>query len=456
MVCSLAESWQPQILVIRDDEPGYRTRVRALALLFLLAPLGAAAQEDRCEGAKAALETATKSLQECLDVALGDCDPEQTERDHAMRAVDACSDPGAGAMAGPDATAIPTASPTPAPAIEGQIAVVVDGVTGTEQDLAFAAARLGLAGATLVDAGVVRAARAFLGSALDEASATRLREDIAADRLIILQVKPEGDTRFLAVRVFDPAGMSQRFAAATTATFPDEVRRLLAELPAPLPPAPAPTPPPVPTPAPVAVATPATVWDGTDSRPHPTPRPPEREPASPYVDIDVFGGSKSLDETDWAPLAAHGEAGILTTVGAGSWPVHLAGDYYYSFANGTVSGADVRVATTELCFGLRRVFELPAPMLRPHVGAGLAHVTVANFADVDGVSQTARGSALGFWAGAGAFLRLGDSVNLGVQARYSVATPDVNGRDVSAGGFHVGATLGFAYGAASNSHREYR
>lgn len=430
----------------------------APSILLLGVTLAVAAQASPCDDARLALDAATASLGECLDVALGDCEAEQAARDQARAILDGCADPGATTASPPDpaVTASPLADPTPspapmptpAPAIPGTIAVVVDGASAEEQEIVGAATRLGLAGATLVDSGVVRAARAFLGSELDDATAAKLRQDLTADRLLVLQLKAAGASRFVSLRVFDTSGTAQRFAEATAATLPDVVRTLVAELPPPAAPVPEPTPIAF---APTPTATPTPEWTEPPLDPH---RPSPRPPPSPYVDIGVFGGHKALDTNDWAPLASHGEVGLMTSVGAANWPVFLAGDYYYSFASGTVGGAELQVRTTELCVGLRRSFDLPTPMIRPHLDAGLGYITVTNSADFNGTVSTVGGSALGFWAGGGATLRLGSSINLGMHARYSVASPEVNGRAVNAGGFHVGATIGFGYGASSPSPSE--
>src|SRR5207253_2207089 len=101
--------------------------------------------------------------------------------------------------------------------------------------------------------------------------------------------------------------------------------------------------------------------------------PSMREPSAPsrpvYVDVNAFGGTKSLSTADWAPLASHGELGVMTTVGAGQWPVQAAGDFYYSFASGRVSGVNVRTTTSEACLGVRGIFPV-SPLVRPHIGGG--------------------------------------------------------------------------------------
>lgn len=467
--------------------------MRALPLVVaLLVPLTSFAQDTPCDEAKDALDVAEAAIRECLDVALGECEAEQEQLDAAQAAYEGCSGsvteppppdptddaipPGeppeaepASTPAGeppddaeptstpagelPDAApaSIPTGEPpdaapasTPAPAIEGTIALVIDGVSSDEQDVLSAAARLGLAGASLVDSGAVRAARAFLGSELDDASARTLRQELGADRLVVVQVKTVGSARFVSLRVFDASGASQHFAEASTATLPDVIRALLAEIPPASRPESAPEPDPFVS-APLPQPTPA--WESL-------PREPPDSPGVttvPYADIAVFGGNKSLDPSDWAPLASHVEAGLMATVGGSSWPIHLAGDYYYSYATGRVRGADLRVSTSELCAGLRRAFDLQSPMIRLHGGAGIGYVTVSNVADFDGSVATARGSSLGLWMGGGALLRIGSSISLGLQARYSVANPEIGDDAVSAGGLHIGATLGFGYGAADPS-----
>lgn len=406
-----------------------------------------ASAQETCPEQRATLAEAVTALKGCIDNGLGECDIEQASLEAAKDALERCeggesATPRAPATTGvtaePDATAIPTPAPTE-PA--GKIGLLFDGISGTAHEEALAGARLGLAGADLVDGGAIRAARAFLPAAtLDDAALAKLRSDIGAERLLAFQVKVEGATRFLSLRIVDPGAVAQRFGEATEKTLGDEVRRMVSELP-PVARVEVATPVPTATPHPVVIMTPT---------PAPSPVPGQEYAASrPYVDVNVSAGSKILAESDWAPLANQTELGLMGTVGGTGWPVLIASDALYSFASGRTNGVDVRAQTFETCIGLRGIFDLGT--FRPHLGAGLVYATVATTARFDDGNEFAAGSGTGFWVGGGALLRLGRSANLGLQMRFSSVTAriPVYGTEQSAGGFHIGATAGFGFGSAS-------
>lgn len=412
-----------------------------------------------CSELTGRLEASDTALKRCLELGLGECEDEQAARDAIAADVARCESgedaPAADATPVPVETAsesVPSPEPTPAatpsPLLGRKVGVLVEGATGSEEEAIHAGARLGLAGATYVDPGSLRAARAFLGASLDEDALARLRTDVGADRLVVVQLKKEGTARFLAVKVFDPGAATQRFATSTPETLGDEVRRVLAALPpiaeaatvaaAATPPVPQSSPPP-------STWTPAPTW---------TPAQPQDEPAfvarGTYFDLNVFAGMKALSAEDWEPLASQTEIGFLGTVGGSTWPVLLATDFYYSFASGEVDGIALSAMTTEVCSGLRLV--IPRESLRLHAAAGVVYASVSTTARLDGGAEIAQGFGTGVWAGGGVFLRLGRSANLGAQLRYSSARADIPlyGTAQAAGGLHLGMTFGFGFGAASS------
>lgn len=429
----------------------------ALVLCATVPAIAAADPEPDCSALEAAAGAAATALSECLEIGLGECESEEADAQKAKVAAEACreGEPDTAAPevpeGDPDADATPDiASPTATPPVETRrIAVAFDGFSDAERDAAAFLVKSAVGAANLVDPGEVRAARAFSGmSALDAAAESKLRGDLRADRLLAFQMKPVGATRYISLRVTDADGRTQqRFGEATEATLGEALERLLSGL-APIE-APVPTPTPVvavaPTPMPAATPGPSP-FDESPSVPPPAPEP--LTPRSVYVDVNAFGGTKSLSTGDWAPLASHGEVGVMTTVGAGEWPVQAAGDFYHSFASGKVAGVSVRTTTSEAAIGVRGIFPA-SPLVRPHLGAGLAIITVANTAESGGVVETAGGSGFGFWLGGGVLFRLGNNANLGFQLRYSSAQVQVNDATVEAGGLHAGAMLGVGFGSAA-------
>lgn len=166
------------------------------------------------------------------------------------------------------------------------------------------------------------------------------------------------------------------------------------------------------------------------------------------ADVNFFLGQKSLDRDDWGTLARQTEIGIESSWGARNWPIGVAADLVYSAeerdrrtdTQGLVTyGAN----TMELDLGLRKIFRFGA--VRPFVGAGGGFVMVQyNEESFFGTAQ-ANGSALGWWANAGAFVRLGGTFNVGMSVRWSdfrVESSDFS-RPIGGGGLHVGALFGF-------------
>ncbi len=492
--------------------------VRTIPLVVGLAASTAAGQEE-CAAEKGELQAAEGVLEECVVIGIGGCEEEQKRKAAAVAAVERCRGGGAagaspaggkaegsggfgtiderlygiepadggrggagGAQSGRDGVGEAVEGATPAASWSGgKVAVVVEGLSGIEQEAVVLAARGAFPREALIDAGAVRGARAFLGvSTLDDAAAEKLRADLRADRLLVLFVKPNGASRYLALRAFDAAGSTQQFAEATNKTMAAEVKRMIAELP------------PAGSRAAAGSASasgsgPATVsgsgvGPGTSTAPEwssesspwgppqggrsgsaptwggaagsgavTTPTGPPGARPMPYVDVDAFGGTKGLATGDWAPLASQTEFGVLSTVGGARWPAHVAVDLFQSSADAKVDGVPVRARTTEICVGARRIFEMP--VVRPHVGVGVARVDVANAAEFEDGTERANGSGTGAWVSAGAFLRLGRFANLGFVARWSSASARIQGGDVAAGGLHAGVTLGFGAGSAASPAR---
>src|SRR3972149_8799309 len=115
--------------------------------------------------------------------------------------------------------------------------------------------------------------------------------------------------------------------------------------------------------------------------------------------MNLFLGQKTLDSGDWEPLDKQGEVGLTFDVKKDDWPVSLAVDILASRDEDTVLGVDVEGSTTEVDFGVRKVWDTKT--VRPFVGGGLAIVSAEIEAEFLGVFGSDRDSALGFWANAG-------------------------------------------------------
>ena len=340
------------------------------------------------------------------------------------------------------ATALPADPWKPAPTGGARVAIVVEGA-GSGADEIEAAARDALSGADIVDAGAVRSARAFvgMGGELDDAKAERLRHELSVNRLLVVQVREEGTKRFLVVRAVEATGVVRKYAESRPGEMAGSVRDLVAQLPA------------------SSGAAPAKARSAprTPSPASPSPGAPRATGLGPYVNLDVLLAQKQMESDDWRPVENQLELGIMGTFGGESWPIQAAGDFYRSAGSDTLQGfdefgnplsVDVEGTTTEIGLGVRKIFV--ADVFRPHVGAGLAMVSASVHAKAsNGFSNSDSDSAFGPWVAAGASIRAGNNLNVGLLVRWSAANIEMNGVDADAGGLHFGITVGAGFGSAA-------
>ena len=432
--------------------PGYAavvpTATQCLAVLIVLvAPLGAHGQSVSCDDIWAVQKDASKALKDC-QASGKPCVGEKALKDWAVGALESCAN---GGVPGP------RPGESPPPSETRKVALLVNGGAMTEQDAVLSGARLGIADAG-ADASAIRGA-----TPVDDAAMRKLRTELSAERLVAIDIGVTGARRLLAIWIVDANGVREATVDVPAAALGEESRKAVSALLAPGRVTPAATPEPTPvvaatpmptrTPAPVAIATPRST-----PTPKPTPKPTPRpvtagKPCGAWLALDVLGGTKFLDDSDWAPLTTQTEVGAMATIGSGRLPVHLAVDGSYSFGSGKANGIPIRAQTMELCVGPRLV--LPAGPMRIHLGGGGAFASVNTVAEADGGDLTASGTGLGAWAGGGMSLRLGRSGTLGVNARYTHADAEISDFDTtqSAGGLHVGVTIGFGAGAAARPRR---
>jgi len=170
--------------------------------------------------------------------------------------------------------------------------------------------------------------------------------------------------------------------------------------------------------------------------------------------VNFFLGQKSLDSDDWDPVDQQGEFGAVMSFGGSDWPVLIAVDVLTSgkeedvFDN--VFGASkLRAGTFEGAFGARKIWKVGNS--RPYVGGGIALIGAAAEFDTGFFEFDADDAAVGPWVGGGVFWRLGSHFNLGFDARWSKAEVDLDfganvvEKDVEAGGFQGGLTVGFGW-----------
>jgi opacity protein-like surface antigen len=162
--------------------------------------------------------------------------------------------------------------------------------------------------------------------------------------------------------------------------------------------------------------------------------------------INLLLGQKSPDEENWDSAEDHGEVSLDLMWRDDRWPIFA--NIYFSSAfydNAQNAVFDVYDAwTTELGLGVKKVWDVGS--VHPYVGVGLASIT----GEIDYQDPSLgedRGGAAGLWVGAGAFVRLGERINLGLGGRYSSAEAEIYFDDTELGGLSISGILGWAWPA---------
>lgn len=168
--------------------------------------------------------------------------------------------------------------------------------------------------------------------------------------------------------------------------------------------------------------------------------------------VNLFLGEKIMSKGDWEPVDQQPEIGVAFAFGIERAPVHLAIDLFASKKSSTVDvpglgSADVSARTREFSLGIRKVWK--PGHFRPFLGAGGCIVNVDLSVEAPGFHQSNQDNAYGVWVEGGLMWRIGEHVNLGLDARYSHADASFtrNGlpTDVAAGGVHAGLIVGYGW-----------
>ncbi len=182
-------------------------------------------------------------------------------------------------------------------------------------------------------------------------------------------------------------------------------------------------------------------------------------PVSAANNINIFLGQKDLDSSDWGPdtylgyglaLDQQDEFGILMDFSGYYWPVSIAVDLLGSShevnAYDSFAGYGTTTATTsELDFGVRKVFDIYGTDLHPYVGGGLALITGTIEDDYYYAYGSDEDSGLGYWLNGGIYWSIAGHFNIGVDVRISEAEVTLYNQTVNAGGSHGGVIFGYRW-----------
>ena len=161
--------------------------------------------------------------------------------------------------------------------------------------------------------------------------------------------------------------------------------------------------------------------------------------------LNLFAGTKQMNENDWEPVDDHGELGIMFNYTQANWPVSVAAGLLGSYADETEDGIDMEVETREACVGVIRIWEPANTSLRPYIGAGVALIRADGDLDNEILYFEDSDSGVGFWLSGGAYLTISEHFNLGFMCRYSEAEVTLFNSDMKAGGAHIGVLVGYHF-----------
>jgi hypothetical protein len=165
--------------------------------------------------------------------------------------------------------------------------------------------------------------------------------------------------------------------------------------------------------------------------------------------VNVFLGTKALNEDDWSPAENQTEAGVELDFESPSWPVSLVlglrgssgeGD----FVDPLLGSGSVEGKTSELSLGIKKIWA-PDAHTHPFVGGGLAFVEGEFSAAFAAGSVSDSDTAVGIWLGGGVYWTLGEHFNVGLDLRLSSADVTLFSVDGAAGGAHIGVLLGYHF-----------
>jgi hypothetical protein len=163
--------------------------------------------------------------------------------------------------------------------------------------------------------------------------------------------------------------------------------------------------------------------------------------------LNLAGGFKSL-QNEWKPGEDQTAFGIQSDIRLDTWPISVIADYAYAKSGAESvaipSGGSVakESRTDELALGVRKYFERNSAW-RPFMGGGVSLLRGELETTGPVRRQSDSDTAVGLWAGVGTVFTWYETLNTGVQAKYSTGDVDIDGASLDAGGILFGVLVGF-------------
>ena len=159
--------------------------------------------------------------------------------------------------------------------------------------------------------------------------------------------------------------------------------------------------------------------------------------------VNLLFGAKSLDESYWYPVEDQGEFGVMVDFKRREWPISVALDILASAMDDISTGLYIEGATSELDFGIRKIFELSGSTVHPFIGGGLALIGAERTTWIGPAAFPERDTGAGIWLNGGVYVTLSEAFNLGFQIRISGAEVTLGNSQVNGGGGHSGLMVGY-------------
>lgn len=161
--------------------------------------------------------------------------------------------------------------------------------------------------------------------------------------------------------------------------------------------------------------------------------------------IGGFIGLKALKSSDWPDLDIHNSLGVIFDIKKDTWPVSIVLDITDTGGKHKHNGMEDLGHTTELQFGIRKIFINQDSRIQPYVGGGISSMYAEQEFEVNNVSTKQDDSTVGFWLGAGMYYEMNPKFVLGLDVRYSEGEVTLFDEDLNAGGFYTGVTGGYQF-----------